>query len=1601
MATPLPSADKAFGPDKSNSLPTADQAFGPDGEQTQSGSFADHFWSSEPSNRILDAFGQGAKQSWGTETLGLSEQTEKELVKAGVFNDYQNNKTNILKSANEAIIRPVAAGLDAVMRSFSAFFGGADTGLTQAAEEIGGPVAAITGSRIDGQVVGFPFAALGELAGGIHDGWIPEGLPAGLAKVPEARANAVIGEGESGYFGTSSITPEQGIARNEATGRLAIQGNTTPDIHTVARQIAPDVFDKYDDLTSQKDLLENSINELRKDRINDPDAQAAKGQIDSILDTVNGNEEELTEAKADELSKARDDLDEVLNKSTPEIDELREHSKAVYDKIVDLSPDIRYAYREAQETSGTESVPPSGTPTEPVQGVSDESSTQVPQSEEASVEGSKGLSGEIASDVSEKLQKAGRPVEESDAVGQLIESHYNARADRLGLDAKTLYDRDFPDVVQGGKAEVGRTLNQAGLVVARKTPEGVVYGKPGELHFDLYKDPMEYNTADLKQDGFAEGEGKPFMSRDEALDWVTKNEPKIKEGMRNEKGGSRVLYDHGLESVLYNKVKSAISDGSRSVFSRIFGQDRRGSITLRQGRNLIRLFKDADASTFIHETGHQWLEELLKDASHDDAPEELKQDLRSVRTYLNNDGGVITRAQHEKFARTFERYLREGVAPSRGLVRVFEKFKAWLSTIYKKVGQLHAPINDDIRKVFDRLIVSEPQKTVIARDREVRTPETSSETGPSVSRTESPQGEPSGTSEQPVASPASQDSTTPPPPEATASSGSLGPAGPSLGGSVTSDEPVVPSRPVVPQAEPSAEPVGSVPNTPKDIPSANESFKDKTTPLVDKAGNIRVDLLDTKEALTQIIKDVAEQNKDFLASRNNNITSQDMIELAESAGVKNTDINMEALEALTAEDGIPIASRIYGLRQALIQSANAVWELTRGDDEIAYVQGVTRLLNVQKYLSQVTAEWGRAGLGFKSMAEQAKNAQELSEFFQNNLGKSLEQVKSDMEKTKHLNDPSQVAGFSKDVQKASLGEMGLEIFRNYLISGPITHMTYAAGNKLFALYKAFPETLARAAVGAIHEAVVGHPIERVYAGEAGEGLYAMLYGQRDGLRAAWESLKAGQTLPLPGEDVASTPFTRSRAVPGLLGSVVRAPGERMVAPIHSFDRTVGYLTNRAQLIYRQAKSEGLDGDGLSQRIAELEKNTPDEITKGAVSEATSQSLMDRPGETTRKFLNLIRSEINLPVLGRTQPGSFLAPFVTVVSNINKQGILDRGPLGVFSKSVRDDIFGKNGVFAQDTAIAKMGLGVAVVGTVAGLTIQGIMNGRASSNYHQAVIDQRVEGLPNSIRIGDMTYEYNKLGIPGVMMSMASDLTTASMIVSKNPEHAEAYEAGASYMIHSLGQMFLQEGMMSGVSDMLNAVEDSDRYGPSYVRNMLSTAVVPFSVGASQIAHLTDPYQREVHTNYQAILNKIPGKSEDLQPKIDVWGQPIPNKEYWGVYAQQVENDPVDQALKSSGYYPAPVERKIRGISLTDGEYHDYAVKSGTIARMMVEPIINMPQFGQLSATTRHDMIQNAIRSARSSAADSVMMQSMQDNPEDNIVTKALALKQGLATGIPK
>jgi hypothetical protein len=149
-------------------------------------------------------------------------------------------------------------------------------------------------------------------------------------------------------------------------------------------------------------------------------------------------------------------------------------------------------------------------------------------------------------------------------------------------------------------------------------------------------------------------------------------------------------------------------------------QDKQGSFNT--ASSTISLLKAADLSTFIHESGHFFLETLTRLASDPTSPDFFRQDMGIFLKWAN--AGTLEewnaktleqkRTAHERFARGFENYIFEGKAPSTEMRSLFQRFRAWMTNVYKSLTDFikrhpEAQLNDEIRGVFDRMLATDKQ----------------------------------------------------------------------------------------------------------------------------------------------------------------------------------------------------------------------------------------------------------------------------------------------------------------------------------------------------------------------------------------------------------------------------------------------------------------------------------------------------------------------------------------------------------------------------------------------------------------------------------------------------------------------------------------------------------------------------------------------------------------------------------------------------------------------------------------------------------------------------------------------------------------------------
>ena len=184
--------------------------------------------------------------------------------------------------------------------------------------------------------------------------------------------------------------------------------------------------------------------------------------------------------------------------------------------------------------------------------------------------------------------------------------------------------------------------------------------------------------------------------------------------VKNAKKASEFLNSIGIKGIYYDGEQDGrcyvvFDDKAIKVIEK-YNQSVNGMTEIMSdGERIISIFKTADRSTFLHEMGHVFFDDIQKLASMDNAPKQLVDDWNALKEWSGwVDGENVDKTKaHEKFARGWESYLRSGEAPTKGLQRVFRQFSKWLTRIYRSVQRLGGEVPSDIKDIMARMIATQ------------------------------------------------------------------------------------------------------------------------------------------------------------------------------------------------------------------------------------------------------------------------------------------------------------------------------------------------------------------------------------------------------------------------------------------------------------------------------------------------------------------------------------------------------------------------------------------------------------------------------------------------------------------------------------------------------------------------------------------------------------------------------------------------------------------------------------------------------------------------------------------------------------------------------
>ncbi len=335
----------------------------------------------------------------------------------------------------------------------------------------------------------------------------------------------------------------------------------------------------------------------------------------------------------------------------------------------------------------------------------------------------------------------------NDAYSAMVGNFYATMAAKIGTTPEELFKR-YPLKI-GAERIDGQQFDQSGVTVeqkdasdfmAAKSDAGLVGGhvRDGALHISHAEVAPEMR-----------GKGKGLVLYTALVDKALSSGLKVFSDATVEADAVRV-YDalkrrgYDVRRLAGGQLEDGAvygTDAKQPAFEiaagpQGFNQEARGAFN--PASLTITMLKGADLSTFLHESGHFFLEvqtdiaAKLQQEAEIFGMDTLKPGERQI--LADNDAllrwfGIENlaewynldfeqkRSYHEQFARGFEAYLFEGKAPSIELQGLFQRFRAWLLSVYRELKALNVELTDEVRGVFDRLLATNEQITLAEQGR--------------------------------------------------------------------------------------------------------------------------------------------------------------------------------------------------------------------------------------------------------------------------------------------------------------------------------------------------------------------------------------------------------------------------------------------------------------------------------------------------------------------------------------------------------------------------------------------------------------------------------------------------------------------------------------------------------------------------------------------------------------------------------------------------------------------------------------------------------------------------------------------------------------------
>lgn len=571
-----------------------------------------------------------------------------------------------------------------------------------------------------------------------------------------------------------------------------------------------------------------------------------------------------------------------------------------------------------------------------------------------------------------------------------------------------------------------------------------------------------------------------------------------------------------------------------------------------------------------------------------------------------------------------------------------------------------------------------------------------------------------------------------------------------------------------------------------------------------------------------------------------------------------------------------------------------------------------------------------------------------------------------VEMVRNIESPDHLLKFANAMKQPSFKDMFVEYWVNGLLSGPATYALNMGGSALFHGLNMFEKGMS---------ALYGNASAPTEALAMLQGTFA---GMTNAFRLSWEVAKAetkaslkGQSTEriqaaITGENVASltrlvSPDKLNTEKYGVVstladylgwmgdsavnvaGTVARHPRIAMV----SQDEFTKSIAASAE-IYRHAalnaaadvETAGLTGKAARELYAERKKfwisnPAPDAIRSGKDYGAYI-TFMKELGPTGKAVQELTKNNLL---------AKLALPIVTAPVNVAKAGFLERTPLGLVSKTFRQELAA--GGQRKQMALTRMSLGASVLAMGTSWAANGIITAPApeSTEMKKAMRGEGV--LPLSLNItalmnggptkegdarpqpGDKLVDLARLD-PALMPALTLSVLLTQAAGSMNEQD---YSDVSAELAVALGERIAEKTAMTGIARFTSVLSDPHRNLEGYLRQSAGS-LLPASSLSNAITRQLDPIRRDPQDIVQAFMAKIPGLSTKVIPDRNRYGEEVRYTPGLGpdiaspVYMDTVKDTRLVNALVEDEVNFSKMPKTLGNIILTPKLYDELRVIMG-------------------------------------------------------------------------